>query len=876
MSSSNLSFKINANKTINVEYSFSPFYSLILYTYTLYTIVKLKASSLNSDHKDLNVINKLFINNFEPEFYNNEETKENIEKLYDDLINEKFDKIKDGSDLYQHYHLNENKDINEFINESIKDINNNKNKINYSFYIYYYLMFEQFYNLKYLLSDPNTLVILPVYTNSTITSIEDYINKMPIKDLGIKSRLKKEIINLINSFKKKDASTDNNDKITNNNNVFFLKCIYKNANFTEEEYKENIDTEFIRLTDTLKERFQNFMSTTNQKYLPYKKIILFKNSKNDISIDYFSDTISKKNNTFLNKNINDFFKSNKYYNINSGIQSFNYNEKIKIPLIYTETNHKNILQFYNLEEKKEIKKLNSYKSTVEALHYLIYLTQFLYKVKFLGEKKEELKDIAIKTESFKILYKKNKINIDEYNIKIHVAKNTPYNIELSSISNTIELHGYFKQKKGNYYILQLNKIYNNDLFNFILHSFRNTSNQDKREATKIHNKLTKYEKAIIKDMTKQKIETFLGVNKHKGAHINKGQINSSKSFIDKILSCNYVKSDVELYQLLYLMYNHDKIYLKIVKNEYIFPVQLYIRNQRTFELIENGILKNKPDHIEYKFIHFNNFNRSLPYISNINYYNNFLITKRSVEQYYLDNEETNKTEKENFNIKLMKILVNKQELDNFYLYCQDHPSFKSNIYDYKSDEQMKAKRKHIIKTIVNLLFELYTPFYITEQKDQSNNKKSTAYNTYQINNKNLKNIFFKDNYSKNTNFSIREIIEGKQSVKIKNKNKNEDSVEDEETCKKSKNKKEEDYTISDETSDIIFKTNEIVILDLDIIEKKDSINMDKTNCNSRKNRITKKITNMFNKIYKNVTRKNLKQINNILYDDDEIKKKMIK
>ena len=48
------------------------------------------------------------------------------------------------------------------------------------------------------------------------------------------------------------------------------------------------------------------MSSTNQKYLPYKKIILFKNTKNDISVDYFSSLTSKKNINFLNKYINDF------------------------------------------------------------------------------------------------------------------------------------------------------------------------------------------------------------------------------------------------------------------------------------------------------------------------------------------------------------------------------------------------------------------------------------------------------------------------------------------------------------------------------------------------------------------------------------------
>ena len=65
----------------------------------------------------------------------------------------------------------------------------------------------------------------------------------------------------------------------------------------------------------------------------------------------------------------------------------------------------------------------------------------------------------------------------------------------------------------------------------------------------------------------------------------------------------------------------------------------------------------------------------------------------------------------------MKILSNKDELDNFYLYCSEHPSFKYNIFDYnKNQDKLNAKRKQIIKTIINLLFELHTPFYITEQK----------------------------------------------------------------------------------------------------------------------------------------------------------------
>ena len=273
MSSSSLSFKINANKTINVEYSFSPFYSLILYVYTLYNFVKIEArdgsKSLKVNYNDLNIINRTFVNNFEPEIYNIEDTNNNIKKLYKNIIQDKFDNILEGSDLYKHFELNENKDINEFLDERIKEYiekeknseneqstnkKRNRSSVNYSFYIYYFLMFEQFYNLKYILNDPNTLIILPVYINSTVNSIEEYINKMPIKEFGIKS-IKKELINLIQSFKLKDNSS-NSETITKYDNVFFLKCIYTKSNFTEEEYKENINTELLRLINVLKERFQ--------------------------------------------------------------------------------------------------------------------------------------------------------------------------------------------------------------------------------------------------------------------------------------------------------------------------------------------------------------------------------------------------------------------------------------------------------------------------------------------------------------------------------------------------------------------------------------------------------------------------------------------
>ena len=135
MSSSSLSFKINANKTINVEYSFSPFYSLILYVYTLYNFVKIEArdgsKSLKVNYNDLNIINRTFVNNFEPEIYNIEDTNNNIKKLYKNIIQDKFDNILEGSDLYKHFELNENKDINEFLDERIKEyIEKEKNSEN--------------------------------------------------------------------------------------------------------------------------------------------------------------------------------------------------------------------------------------------------------------------------------------------------------------------------------------------------------------------------------------------------------------------------------------------------------------------------------------------------------------------------------------------------------------------------------------------------------------------------------------------------------------------------------------------------------------------------------------------------------------------------
>ena len=93
--------------------------------YILYNFVKIEArdgsKSLGSNYNDLNIINRTFVNNFEPEIYNIEDTNNNIKKLYKNIIQDKFDNILEGSDLYKHFELNENKDINEFLDERIKE-----------------------------------------------------------------------------------------------------------------------------------------------------------------------------------------------------------------------------------------------------------------------------------------------------------------------------------------------------------------------------------------------------------------------------------------------------------------------------------------------------------------------------------------------------------------------------------------------------------------------------------------------------------------------------------------------------------------------------------------------------------------------------------
>ena len=59
------------------------------------------------------------------------------------------------------------------------------------------------------------------------------------------------------------------------------------------------------------------------------------------------------------------------------------------------------------------------------------------------------------------------------------------------------------------------------------------------------------------------------------------------------------------------------------------------------------------------------------------------------------------------------------------------------------------------------------------------------------------------------------------------------------------------------------KTDSIIIIDIDLVHKSESMDTSKKDCGSRKKRITKKLSSYFNNIYKRITRKNIKLIDKI-------------
>ena len=816
MSSNNLSFKKNAYKTIDVEYKFSPFYSYYILNHLIEIILKY-------DESKRTILNEYF-DIFKTQYDTNIELN-NIKSIIFDGESENKSTISQIEGNLKELSYSKADRIREFTLEP--------NRFSDSFEKYCYLLFENKYNFTELSNSNENLIIIPSIINSNIKNIKDYFKtfESKFKYKNIKNYTK-EYLNLI-------------DYTNKSNNIYFLECIFNDNSFTEEEYKKNLESEFEKLIDRLKIQFQSYMTNTKPEVFPYKKIIVFQNTEKNISIDYFKENpyCNKKNKEFLKKYLNLFLKENKYFDINSGVQQFNVKTDLDVPKLYNEKNYDKLFNYYSIDSK------DTNKTKKDILSFLIFIHQSIYKDFILKQSSSsKVKENQINAETFQIIYKTNQINKDDYSIKeITINKSVTYNIELSTIGSDIELYGYFSSSSGEYKTFILNSIINNDDLNYILTKFiKNESyNNDYKSP---FDELVKQAFSEVKQEEQQQdignkaiteayfLDIFFDIKLNKpftSTYIKKLKVKIRKKFIEYFKKKHKIKSEQKILNMFKLLKHYNELKIKIKKNKYVTPVEINVRDEKTRKtiLLDKGILKKKPIHPEYKKATLRMFNKSYPNISKFNYFNNFMITKDSLKK-FLKSKKYNLKDK-SLNLFLIDILKDVNNLEEYFQYCLEKPSLKDYIYD---DDRNESK---ILKKIIQLLFQLYTSIY----KNKENNRKINNNNntnssivkydsrSYEINNKEIKHILIPKNQNDTI---IKEVI---KNEKIDNESK---------ILLEKKN-----------------KTDSIIIIDIDLVHKSESMDTSKKDCGSRKKRITKKLSSYFNNIYKRITRKNIKLIDKI-------------
>ena len=214
--------------------------------------------------------------------------------------------------------------------------------VNVTLHAFFHFLFLKKNNFTELLKNKENLIILPVYENDNDTStLEIYFKQHGLKDNF------NVVDNEYYNFLKKSAE-ESTDSF---NNIFYLKCIpNKDINKkNEEEYKERLDDEFKRLNETIQTKFKAFISATTEIKC-YKKIIIFRNDKDQFSIDYYKDNLKKETKDILTDHLNTFLSKNeKNLDPKSGIQKKIFNKKLIKPNYILNENYKSIISEYDIK-----------------------------------------------------------------------------------------------------------------------------------------------------------------------------------------------------------------------------------------------------------------------------------------------------------------------------------------------------------------------------------------------------------------------------------------------------------------------------------------------------------------------------------------------
>lgn len=567
--------------------------------------------------------------------------------------------------------------------------------------------------LKYFNENKKTLFVIPVYfddeqnvnrnDNSFFDSKKNKNLKEKIYDDFLEKLQKKGTEGTERTFL--PLSTKNieqsHDKIIN---LYYLPCLINNntPNMNEEEYLKRLKDELIILQDTIREDFTKKFSESKRENI-YKNISFFCDPNGDISLKFYKKAVTNTTKKFLNKYLFTEIEKLKT-DINEGKQKILVDSKIERPLIYTKTNTQITAFVKNLEKEITANANNSSSNADNSTIYqfISFLIQQILNNEIIGELKNFTYFDTSGIEKLQIVFK-SKIKRDLY--------------DFDSLK-CFQKYRFIEKKLKNSFL------------EFKLDRLIECKNVEKKQT---------------EDMLKKK---YWKINLENNSYENIGNLEDEK----------------------------DNLYLKVTSSDYLMHAIIYVKKNYSniYEEKRRGILQLGLDDEIYKKMETTNLSRNIDSKS-IYFYKNFDFTHKSFDDYLKEhknivstseitepekkNGEAEKKEKKGFLNSIINFrgskkeeispelrrkhfidtFTSKQLLNEYYLFCINHPKYKKLVDRNTTDD----KKEVIEKILQNLLRELIKKgeiFFINKRsqkgkiKDNSQNSSDTvrSYNKYII------------------------------------------------------------------------------------------------------------------------------------------------
>tara|TARA_Y100000768_G_C23990135_1_gene691884 strand:+ start:5883 stop:8576 length:2694 start_codon:yes stop_codon:yes gene_type:complete len=765
-----------------------------------------------------------------------------------------------------------------------------------------------------LLDNKENLIILPTYLESEIDGLKSYFDTIKINEKFFSDYFDNKNINdgFVNSefIREFDNYLHGNSTIYNKyidllnkydkaDNIFYFPCITL-SEIDKNTYEDILKKNLKDLNNKISENYQNYSSDylkkttiiidtknrTNSNINIYKNIYMFFDDKDTISTNFFklpkkthdNNKSIKYMNELLLKNMKESYDESDTFNrkiiLDDGMTN-QMNSLIDYSLINRKYKKEELIRYYNTNIKnKDIITGEEYKT---SFYYLFVALDF-----FIRNKKIEdsVNNKNINTLSIVLNLNKDIDSNDNLNFNIKYKNTTKDDKKSKNFLNNYSMNFFnFKHGEINIYIEKSSGVFNalytssSDLEKYcdIILNYYNIDYINPNVKNKTKKKIKK--KDTKKNMSKYEIDiiSFIILHAQKPSNFLKLKFRHAKNVIKDIITKKYNF----IYKNFKLKHNYN-LYIKLDKKDNINVFDIYLKNidNNSYHKLNkfSGYFSKKKNNYGYNYLIFstsnisNNINNQ---ISKFYYYNNLIITQKALKSYIKYNNL-----KEDVNEVLLKIITNKNELDNFYTYHIVTEVLKPFIINRKNYYIDQTK---IINNIINILFNSnqeiyfekskYFDKYISDYKEGNNDdivketkiidKVSTFNNS---DNPNYPLFIIKDKNSTNK-YILKNFIDNK--IQINNNNSSTLSEE-------YKNYFKTIYNIRPNTTSDkgeVYRTIEdseydsIAVINMDI--RKTKYNNNPIKCDEKKQNITNKLKKYFKSIKNNITIKKIQYIGSV-------------